>query len=291
MAGSRGSMCTTTDNGRLGSNASNGSEGAAIPRARKRRVSDARFNAVMPDPGFERTVLRLTHRANIGFGEDVVRLRIDAGITRLKLARTAGVNDSYLARIEAGVAQPSVGVCIRLGLALGADMAHRLYPTTGPTIRDRLQAAIAQTLLSILHPRWHPFLELAVRRPSRGWIDVGLHASAQNMFVTTEIQSELRRLEQLIRWSEAKADSVPSWDGFARLGGSPVVSRLLIVRETRTNRAVAEEFRRVVRAAYPARPDEALESLVSGSAWPGPAVPWAARDRARSGAFRIVARQ
>ena len=244
----------------------------------------------MTTAGFERTVGRLTRQANLSFGEDVVRLRVDAGIARRELARAAGVNDSYLAKVEAGTAHPSIEICVRLGLALGADLAHRLYPTTGPTIRDRLQAAIAETLLSILHPRWHAFLELAVRRPSRGWIDVGLHSAMENVLVATEIQSELRRFEQLLRWAEAKADSIPSWEGFAQLGGPPTVSRLLIVRETRTNRAVAEEFRRVLRAAYPARPDEALDSLMAGSAWPGPALLWAVRDRARAGAFRIVAR-
>lgn len=233
---------------------------------------------------------RATQRLNSAFGDDVLRLRVDAGIARTALARVAGINDSYLARIEAGVAQPSTETCVRLGLALGADLAHRLYPTTGPTIRDRHQGAIAEALLSILHPCWTPYLEISVRQPSRGWIDVGLHAAADNVFVATEIQSELRRLEQLIRWAEAKADSIPSWEGFAHLGGSPVVSRLLIVRETRATRSVAAEFRRALRVAYPARPDEALESLTRGAAWPWPALLWAARDRTRSTAYRIVAR-
>lgn len=244
----------------------------------------------MPILGFERAVSRATQRLNRAFGDDVLRLRTDAGISRSALARAAAINDSYLARIEAGVARPSTEACVRLGLALGADLAHRLYPTTGPTIRDRHQAAIAEGLIPILHPRWSPYLEISVRQPSRGWIDVGLHAMAENVFVATEIQSELRRLEQLIRWSEAKAESLTSWEGFAQLGPSPTVSRLLIVRETRTNRSIAQEFRRVLRVAYPARSDEALDALTSGARWPGAALLWAARDRTRTTAYRIVAR-
>jgi transcriptional regulator with XRE-family HTH domain len=245
--------------------------------------------SLVPTQGFERAVARATTNANAAFGLDTVRLREDAGVTRAQLARAAGINDSYLFRIERGLAEPSIGTCVRLALALGADLAHRLYPTTGSTIRDRHQAPIAEEILGILSPRWRPFLEIAVRRPSRGWVDLGLHAPHESVFVATEIQSDLRRLEQLLRWSEEKAASLPSWEGFAHLG-SPSISRLLVVRETRANRATAREFQRVLRTAYPAHGDDAIESLTRDAPWPGPTLLWAARDRTRPSAYRIVSR-
>ena len=234
-------------------------------------------------------VNRVARRALAAFGADVYRLRTDAGVPRTQLARVAGIDQSYLARIEEGAADPSADVCARLALALAADLSRRLYPNTGPAIRDRHQAPITEALLAIVHPRWQRFAEVAVRQPSRGWIDLAFHDPRQRVLVATEIQSDLRRLEQLLRWATAKAESLPSWDGWAHLG-EVTVSRLLVVRDTRTTRQTVEEFRRLLRAAYPSDGREALESLMGLAAWPGASLLWAEPDRARPGAYRIVDR-
>ena len=199
------------------------------------------------------------------------------------------MDPSYLARIELGVARPSMETCARLGLALGADLAARLYPNTGPLVRDRHQAAIAESLLTIVHPSWTTFAEMRVSRPARGWIDLGLFSRSRNVLVAVEIQSQLRRLEQMVRWSEEKARSLPSWDGWLPLGNEPAISRLLVVRATRATRAVAHEFGRVLRTAFAAHPLDAMASLQMGDAWPGPAVLWAEELRGASRGYRIVA--
>jgi transcriptional regulator with XRE-family HTH domain len=227
------------------------------------------------DQSIERAAMLAAGRVKAGVADDIVRHRTDAGISRAELARAAGVDPAYLRRIEAAVVSPSLDTYARLAVALGDDLALRLYPNTGPAIRDRFQSAIAEGLLSQAHPRWHRFAEIAVRRPSRGWIDLGLFDPRPRVFVAVEIQSELRRLEQLIRWSAEKAASLPSWDGFSQLGGEITTSQLLIVRDTRATRAVGREFRRLFRAAYPGDPVDALASLEGTAAWPGAAVLWA----------------
>lgn len=229
----------------------------------------------MANQAFERGALQASRRVRAAAGADVLRQRTDAGVTRSELARAAGVDPSYLGRIETGDASPSIDTYARLGAALGSDLSLRLYPNTGPTIRDRHQARIAEALLGLIHPRWQAFAEVAVRRPSRGWIDVGLHDPRASVFVAVEIQSELRRLEQLIRWSSEKAASIPSWDGWAHLGAAPELSQLLLVRDSRATRAVAREFRRLLSTAYPADPEEALAALSGTVRWPGAAVLWA----------------
>ncbi|HJP89817.1 MAG TPA: helix-turn-helix transcriptional regulator [Candidatus Limnocylindrales bacterium] len=244
----------------------------------------------MTTAGFERQVVRLEKQLRVAFGQDLLRLRLDAGITRRDLARAAGINDSYLGKIQAGEARPSSEVSVRLGLSLGTDLSHRLYPRAGPSIRDRHQAPIEEGLLGILHPGWQRFAEIAVHRPARGWIDLGLHAPAEAVFVAGEIQSELNRIEQLFRWSETKAESVPSWDRFGQLGPTPTVCRLPIIRDTRTNRATANEYRRLFHTTYPANPFVALDSLVGTGRWPGTTVLWATREHASGSAYRIVAR-
>lgn len=257
------------------------------PIARVAAVSErpiARVAAVS-----ERTVARVAQRTNVAFGLDVLRLRLDAGISRSALAAAAGIDQSYLARIEKGTADPSSEVCARLGVALGADPSKRLYPNTGPAIRDRHQAPIEEAMLAVAHPRWQRFSEITVRQPARGWIDLGFHDPSARMFVATEIESDLRRLEQLLRWSANKVDSLPSWDGWTNLG-SPAISRLLVVRSTRATRRIADEFQRLIRTAYPADGRDALESLAGMAAWPGASVLWAERDP-RSGSYRIHARR
>ncbi len=117
-----------------------------------------------------------------------------------------------------------------------------------------------------------------MRRPSRGWIDAALHDRRENVLVASELQSELRRLEQLIRWQGAKAEALPSWPGWPQLGEEPEISRLLLVRRTRATRAVAAEFARQLLVVYPAHPDDALAALTGTQPWPGPALVWASLD-------------
>ena len=208
-----------------------------------------------------------------------------------ELARGSGVDPSHLRRVELGDASPSLEIYAQIAAALGADLTLRLYPNTGPAIRDRHQAPILEALLAILDQRWHAYPEISVRRPSRGWIDVGLHDTNKCVLIATEIQSEIHRLEQLIRWSAEKAASIASWNGWFHLGETPTVTQLLIVRDTRTTRAVAREFRRTLDAALPAHPDDALAALTGTDPWPGSALLWASDESRPGGAFRIVGRR
>ena len=116
--------------------------------------------------------------------------------------------------------------------------------------------------------------EVAVRRPARGWIDLVLHDALAAQVVAVEIQSELRRLEQLIRWSGEKAASLPSWEGYARIGSVATTFRLLVVRRTRATRTIARDFASQLAVAYPAHPEDALAALTDGGSWPGDALLW-----------------
>ncbi len=230
----------------------------------------------MPSRNFDAAIRRAVVARHRDLAEAIQRFREDAGVSRAALARAAGVDAAFLGRIERGDERPSLETYERLAAVLGVDLSIRLYPNTGPVIRDRLSAPMLDALLGILHPRWQPFTEAAVRKPSRGWIDAVLRDARAGTLVAGELQSELRRLEQLIRWHAEKAASLPSWDGWPKDGTEPTVSRLLIVRRTRATQAIAAEFGRQLRVAYPAHPDDALGALAtSGAPWPGAAVVWA----------------
>ena len=242
----------------------------------------------MASPRFIAEAHRRATRIHRTLGEHVRRLREDTGISRTDLARTAGIDLAYLCRIEDGRERPTIDALARLAMVLGADLSVRIYPNTGPAIRDRHQARILEALLGELHSRWRAYPEVAVRDPARGWIDVVLHEARSETVVVTEIQSDLRRLEQLLRWFPEKVASLPSWEGWAHLGTVTTTSQLLIVRSTRATRTIGREFERQLAAAYPSHPADAIAALTGTGPWPGAALVWAEIERDR---VRFIARR
>ena len=206
---------------------------------------------------------------------DLDRSRLDAGMSIRRLAACAGIDPGYLAQIFAGDRIPSVAVLVAIATALGADLSIRAYPTTGPVVHDRIQARIVEKLLRIASPEWDANVEVAVRRPARGFIDVVFDSQPLATTVATEVQSRIDRLEQQLRWAQDKAASLPSAEMWPYLDGDRSISRLLVLRSTAANRALVRRFEATLRAAYPARAADAHASLTAGARWPGAGILWA----------------
>jgi transcriptional regulator with XRE-family HTH domain len=220
-----------------------------------------------------------------GIGTQVRTLREDAAVSQRRLSAEIGLNQGHLSRIESGEAEASLATLTAIGDALGADLSVRLMPSTGPRIRDRVQAWMAEALLDAVDPSWHKLVEVAVRRPARGYIDVVLVRNP-GPIVAVELHSELRRLEQHLRWASDKAASLPSAEAWTFLTDGAErreVSRLLVLRSTRSNRELARSYPTTLAAAYPARTaDAAAAHTQPDVAWPGPAVVWAEVDARRA---------
>jgi len=207
------------------------------------------------------------------FGSEVRRLREDAGLSQTAVSRAAGVSQGLVSFVEAGQVKPTIETMAALGAALGADLGIRLFPGAGVPLRDRFQARMLEALLQIVHPAWHAHPEVGVTRPARGFIDTVLVRGPT--VVVTEVQSELRRLEAQLRWHEEKTAGLPSSLLWRYLGDEPTVSRLLLLRSTRTTRELARRFEQTLAAAFPARATDALAALTSdGRQWPGAAILW-----------------
>jgi transcriptional regulator with XRE-family HTH domain len=213
-------------------------------------------------------------------GEEFERIRIDAGATKAQAARAAGVDRTFIGRVEAGLAHPSLETLVAYAIALGADLSIRVYPGTGPPLTDRHQARMVEEVLRQLDPTWLPHLEVPVSRPSRGVIDAVFERRDQPLLVISEFQSTLPRLEQQLRWIAEKAQAIGSSD---LIGDGPVppTSRLLVLRSTASTRDVAREFVATLRAAYPAPTRDAVNSLRSGTCWPGDSIVWVRIDGER----------
>ncbi|MEW5989747.1 MAG: helix-turn-helix transcriptional regulator [Chloroflexota bacterium] len=215
-----------------------------------------------------REATRQTRRLWTHVGDDIRRLRLDANVSGTELSRAVGIDPAHLWRIEAGLAHPSLEVLVGIGVALGADLGVRYFAGAGPRIHDRFQAPMMETLLTELHARWRPRLEVVVTQPARGVIDVVLDNTEDERVVATEVQSDIRRVEQQIRWANEKSEAL------ATSLGRPV-SQLLILRSTARTRELARQYETLLRTAYPCRTADAVAALTTaGVPWPGPSIVW-----------------
>ena len=193
-----------------------------------------------------------------------------------RLAQEASIDAGYLSQLFAGLRSPSTAVLVALTTVLGADLSIRVYPTTGPTVRDAIQARIGEELLRIAAPSWKRSIEVPVYRPARGFIDIVFDEPLQSVAVATEIQTRIDRLEQQIRWAQDKAQSLPSSDMWRFMSQERSISRMLVLRSSQATRAIARRFSSTLAAAYPAATDEVFTALtVPSTPWPGPGVLWA----------------
>lgn len=219
---------------------------------------------------------RRTREVNRAVVVDIDRLRRDAGMSVRRLARAASIDAGYLSQLFAGTRSPSTAVLVALTSVLGADLSIRVYPTTGPTVRDAIQARIGEELLRIAAPTWQRSIEVPVVRPARGFIDIVFDEPAQSVVVATEIQSRIDRLEQQIRWAQDKALSLPSANLWRFIDQERLISRMLVLRSTTATREIARRFEATLAAAYPAATSDVFTALtVPGSRWPGAGILWA----------------
>jgi transcriptional regulator with XRE-family HTH domain len=218
--------------------------------------------------------------------------RIDRGLSQRDVAAAAGIDQSYLSRVERGAREPSLETLALLATALGTEPSLRLYPADGPRVFDRTQAPMIEALVRMADPRWRAALEVAVSRPARGVIDAVLRDPANADVVAVEAQGELRRVEQQLRWAGMKADALPSARGWPwDLTQPPTVHRLLVLRSTRATREVVRALPELFRTAYPVKELNAYDALTTSSAeWPGNAILWADVDGPRTRILRHAPR-
>ena len=227
---------------------------------------------------------RLGTRSTRSIGEDFRRAREDAGLSQRQVAAAAGISQSYYAQIEAGAVTARLEVLHAIAVALGGQASLRFFAGTGPRLRDRLQAPMVESFLRILHPRWERFPEVVVQRPAYGVIDLALADVGARLLVASEFHSQIRRLEQQLRWARTKAEGLlhASLAELVSADGPPTVDRLLVLRSTVATRELARAFEATLAAAYPARTADVLAALRGEAPWPGSGVVWITFDEGRA---------
>lgn len=199
------------------------------------------------------------------------------GLSLRAIARATGVDSSQLSRVMRGKEGISHEALVAVAAGLGHDVSLRMFESTGPRIRDRVQARMIEALLGTAHRRWFPRLEVAVYRPVRGVIDLVLQDRVTWDLVAGEGHSQLRSVESQLRHAGEKADALPSAAGYP-WSPEPIVpriGRLLLLRSTSATHELVRALPSTFHAAYPDSTEAAIDALRTGSGpWPGSAIVW-----------------
>lgn len=206
---------------------------------------------------------------------DLDRLCQDLGLTHRALARRARLDPGFVGHLFERRRDPSGATLVALCEAVGSDLSIRLFPRPGTPIFDRSQALIVEALIALSAGTATAFPEVHTRRPARGFIDLVLDRTRSDL-IACEVQSRIDRLEQHLRWLTEKAESLPSSEIWAQLGGERAISRLLVLRSTVATRALAVRFESTLSRAYPATCAAIHAALFDPSIpWPGAGILWA----------------
>jgi transcriptional regulator with XRE-family HTH domain len=196
----------------------------------------------------------LARKDLMAIGADLKAARRMAGRSQRDVGRAAGMSYSQVGRIErAALPTASVHQLARFGAVVGLDVRVRGYPGRKP-LRDAAQLALLERLRRRLSPRlsFRTEVPLPIEGDFRAWDAViggfGPPATALHVEGETRLydaQAQLRRIALK-----------------ARDGGADTV--LLVLANTRTNRAAVRAAGKMIDEAYPIRARQALAALRAG---------------------------
>ena len=182
---------------------------------------------------------------------DAVReARIGLGVSLTRLAELVGFSRSKLWRIENGLTRKlDLVEAAQLCQVLGLDLSVRTFPTGAP-IRDaghvRLIDRFARATPSMAWTREHP---IPISGDLRAW-DLFGRLDGHNIGVAAE--TKFRDEQALIRREHAKMRDA----GVDRL--------ILLIADTKANRATLREIRESLRAEFPLDGRQILTALNAG---------------------------
>jgi transcriptional regulator with XRE-family HTH domain len=187
-------------------------------------------------------------------GQEHRDARVAAGLSLRDAAAGSGAAYTQLWRFERGqldrVNIADVGAwCAVVGL----DLAIRAYPAGDP-IRDRAQLALLERLRSRLHPtlRWRIEVPLPIEGDLRAWDAeiVGRQSGGWRARVEAETRiSDGQALERRLA---------------LKVRDDPAGHLILLVSDTRANRAALRSLRAGLRDLLPLRPREIMTALAAG---------------------------
>jgi transcriptional regulator with XRE-family HTH domain len=184
---------------------------------------------------------------------EIRRARIDTGITQETLARRVGVSRARVGRIELHTERHvPAELLVRMVRVVGLDLGLRTYPGPDPTL-DGPQRRLLQRLALLLGPGWRYSTEvpLPIVRDKRAWDSVWIHRRTRSV-IYVEAETRLGDVQALLRRLGLKR----------RDGGA--TRMVLVVADTRHDRAVVRAAAAELGAAFPAGVRVGLSALREG---------------------------
>ncbi len=195
---------------------------------------------------------RLARLIRNAIGQELHEARVGAGLTQKAVGKAIGIAASEVSRIEAGRrASVSVDRLARMCAVVGMDLSVRTYPV-GPPIRDAAHVRLIGRFRARVSSggwSWRPEVPVAGPGDQRAW-DGQLTGHGQT--IATEMETRLRDVQAMQRRIELKRRD------------SAVDRVILVVADTRANRAAIEAAADVLAAAYPVSARAALSALAAG---------------------------
>ena len=195
---------------------------------------------------------RLARQIRGTIGLELHEARVGAGLTQKAVGAAVGIAASEVSRIEAGRrTSVSVDRLARLSAVVGLDLSVRTYPA-GPPIRDAGHVRLICRFRERISEggwTWRPEVPVAGPGDLRAWDG---QLTRPGVTIAAEMETRLRDIQALQRRIELK-----------RRDGA-VDRVVLVVADTRTNRAAIEAAADVLTAAYPVSARAALAALAAG---------------------------
>jgi transcriptional regulator with XRE-family HTH domain len=194
---------------------------------------------------------RLGRQAAAAIGHEIHEARLGAGLSQRTAGGAVGISHSQFGRIERGeIRELTIEQASLAAAAVGRRLSVRLYPDGDP-VRDAAHRALLDRFKRRLPPgiRWDTEVALPIPGDLRGWDGM---AARPDRRAGVEAETRLHDLQELERRVRLKQ----------RDGGIEVV--ILLVNDTRRNRAVLAAHREALRGSFPLDGRDILEALGRG---------------------------
>jgi len=179
--------------------------------------------------------------------------RVGSGLSQRFVAGAIGVSHTHVGRFERGeVPEPGIEFLSAYCAVVGLELSLRAYPA-GDSMRDRASAALLERLRRELHPtlRWRSEVPLPIDRDLRAW-DAEIRGGPPAWRARVEAETRATDGQALERKLALKI----------RDGGPGHV--LLLIADTRSNRAFMPRLREELRDTFPLSSREVLAALRAG---------------------------
>ena len=196
----------------------------------------------------QRHARRVARHIATAIGSEILAARLDSGISQTTAGTAAGMSHAQFGRIErGGLPGLTIDQASRAAAAVGLRLVMRTYPDGDPA-RDAAQLAALERFKARLpaEAMWRTEVPLPIPGDRRAWdAMVELHGRRAGC----ECETRLRDAQALERRSALKA----------RDGGVDLI--ILVVADTKSNRAFLELHREQLRGLLPLDSRQVLDAF------------------------------